>query len=206
MNEVARTGFAESELKAPREEKVVPVTARGISNEDTTLNGWSKDQLPGPDDPRNVWPPERSFHSSDQVTANTGPDGLSAASRVAAVPVKPARIAIKTKGKILLISPADILSVEAEGNYVVLHGRSNSYSLRGAISNLAETLKDYGFVRIHRSMLVNSAWVEEIFPGPTGEYTLRVAGGKQYVVSRTYKPNLKWLAQSWIGTDSFADD
>ncbi len=121
-------------------------------------------------------------------------------------PVKPIKIAIKTKGKILLINPADILAVEAEGNYVSLRLQSESYLLRESISTMAEKLKTYGFVRIHRSVLVNSSWVEEIHPGTTGEYMLLITGGKEYMVSRTYKLNLKSLAQSWIGIDSFVDE
>lgn len=120
--------------------------------------------------------------------------------------VRPIKIAIKTKGKILLINPAEILAVEAEGNYVLLQLQSDSYLLRESISTMAEKLKAYGFIRIHRSVLVNSSHVEEIHPGSTGEYMLRVTGGKEYVVSRTYKLNLKSLAQSWIGTDSFIDE
>lgn len=120
--------------------------------------------------------------------------------------VKPIKIAIKTKGRILLINPAEILAVEAEGNYVQLQLQTGSYTLRESISTMAEKLKVYGFIRIHRSVLVNSSWVEEIHPGSTGEYVLQVAGGKQYVVSRTYKLNLKSLAQSWIGVDSFIDE
>jgi DNA-binding LytR/AlgR family response regulator len=123
-----------------------------------------------------------------------------------AVAPKAVKIAIKSKGKILLISPADILAVEAEGNYVLLLRHSDSHLLRESISTMAEKLKPYHFVRIHRSVLVNASTVEEIYPGPTGEYMLRIAGGKQYIVSRTYKCNLKLLAQSWIGTDSFIDD
>lgn len=120
--------------------------------------------------------------------------------------VKPVRIAIKTKGKILLINPAEIFAVEAEGNYVLLQLQSESCTLRESISTMAEKLKAYGFIRIHRSVLVNSCRVEEIHPGGTGEYVLRIAGGKEYVVSRTYKINLKSLAQSWIGIDSFIDE
>lgn len=121
-------------------------------------------------------------------------------------PAKPVRIAVKTKGKILLFNPGDILAVEAEGNYVLLRRLSESNLLRESISAMSEKLKDFGFVRIHRSVLVNSSWVEEIRPGSTGEYTLRIAGGKEYVVSRTYKNNLKLLAQSWIGFDSFVSE
>jgi DNA-binding LytR/AlgR family response regulator len=117
--------------------------------------------------------------------------------------VRPIKIAIKTKGKILLIPPGEILAVEAEGNYVLLRRPSDSYLLRESISTMAEKLEAYGFIRIHRSVLVNATCVEEIHPGNTGEYVLRIAGGKEYMVSRTYKNNLKSLAQSWIGTDSF---
>lgn len=120
--------------------------------------------------------------------------------------VKPIKIAIKTKGKILLIHPGDILAVEAEGNYVLLRRTSDSYLLRESITTMAEKLEVYGFIRIHRSVLVNVSSVEEIHTGPTGEYMLRVAGGREYVVSRTYKNNLKSLANSWIGTDSFLDE
>jgi two-component system LytT family response regulator len=113
------------------------------------------------------------------------------------------KIAIKTKGKILLIPPGDILAVEAEGNYVLLRRPADSYLLRESISTMAEKLQAYGFIRIHRSVLVNATCVEEIHPGTTGECVLRIAGGREYVVSRTYKNNLKSLAHSWIGTDSF---
>jgi DNA-binding LytR/AlgR family response regulator len=122
------------------------------------------------------------------------------------LPMRPVKIAVKSKGKILLISPAEILAVEAEGNYVSLIRHSESHLLRESISTMAEKLKPYHFVRIHRSVLVNASTVEEIYPGSTGEYVLRIVGGKQYVVSRTYKNNLKLLAQSWIGIDSFVDD
>jgi len=121
-------------------------------------------------------------------------------------PVRPIKIAIKTKGKILLIHPGDILAVEAEGNYVLLRRATDSYLLRESISTMAEKLQAYGFIRIHRSVLVNASSVEEIHPGTTGEYMLRIAGGRQYMVSRTYKNNLKSLAHAWIGTDSFVDE
>ncbi|MGC1415397.1 MAG: LytTR family DNA-binding domain-containing protein [Candidatus Acidiferrum sp.] len=120
--------------------------------------------------------------------------------------MKPIRIAIKTRGKIFLINPADILAVEAEGNYVLLQLQAESYHLRESISIMAEKLLPYGFIRIHRSVLVNSSWVEEIHPGTTGEYMLRISGGKEYMVSRTYKLNLKSLAQSWIGIGSFLEE
>lgn len=108
------------------------------------------------------------------------------------------RIAIKLKGRILFIDPGEVVAIQAEGNYVSFRGETDSYLVRESISDIAEKLKPYGFVRIHRSVLVNVAFVVEIRPQFTGEYGLRVKGGKEYTVTRTYKKNLKSLAELWI--------
>jgi two-component system, LytTR family, response regulator len=116
------------------------------------------------------------------------------------------RIAIKAKGRILFIDPGVVVAVQAEGNYVLLQRENGSYLLRESISEMADKLEPYGFIRIHRSVLVNTSFVEEIQPCQTGEYELRVKGGKQYTVTRTYKKNLRSLAEFWIGTGGFLTD
>jgi DNA-binding LytR/AlgR family response regulator len=113
------------------------------------------------------------------------------------------RVAIKVRGKILFIHLGDVVSVQAQGNYVLLQRDTSSYQLRDSISVVAEKLEPYGFIRIHRSVLVNAALVEGITPYSTGEYGLQVRGGKEYTVTRTYKKNLKFLAKFWIGTGGF---
>jgi two-component system response regulator LytT len=113
------------------------------------------------------------------------------------------RIAIRAKGRILLINPGDVVVVQAEGNYVSLQRESDSYLLRESISVVAEKLKPYGFIRIHRSALVNTSFVVEIKPYPTGKYGLRVKGGKEYAVTRGYTKNLKPLTEFRIGSGKF---
>jgi DNA-binding LytR/AlgR family response regulator len=112
------------------------------------------------------------------------------------------RVAVKVKGKILFINLADVTAVHAEGNYVSLQRNAATYLLRESLSVMAEKLAPFGFIRIHRSVLVNTSFVEEIKPYSTGEYGLRVRGGKEYTVTRTYKKNLKSLAEFWIGAGS----
>jgi DNA-binding LytR/AlgR family response regulator len=111
------------------------------------------------------------------------------------------KIAIATEGRALLIDPAEVIAVEAEGNYVLLVRSQGSHLVRGCISTLAEKLLPYGFVQIHRGILVNSSWVHGIHPRATGDYVLCTRGGKEYPVSRTYKQNLRSLAPLWIGSD-----
>jgi two-component system, LytTR family, response regulator len=112
-------------------------------------------------------------------------------------------IAIKAKGKILFISPGDVVAVQAEGNYVSLQRESDSYLLRESISMVAEKLKPYGFIRIHRSALVNTSFVVEIKPYSAGKCGLRVKGGKEYAVTNGYRKNLKPLTEFRIGSGAF---
>src|SRR5215469_8470705 len=114
------------------------------------------------------------------------------------------KVAIKTKGRILFVDPTEVAIIRAEGNYVLLEKQSGSYLLRESLSTLAEKLKPHGFIRIHRSMVVNTSFVEEIRPWSTGEYVLRIKGGRELTVSRMYKNNLRSIAQLWIGTDAFS--
>ena len=111
------------------------------------------------------------------------------------------RIAFKANGSILFLDLADIWAVQAEGNYVSLQPRTIPYLVHESLSYMAQKLKPYGFIRIHRSVVVNISAVEEIQPLPTGEYRLRVRGGKEYLVTRTYKHNLKDLAPLLVGSD-----
>ena len=111
------------------------------------------------------------------------------------------RIAFKARGTILLLNLFDIVAVQAEGNYVSLQHRPHHYLVHESLSSIADKLKLYGFIRIHRSVVVNISAVEEVQPLATGEYRLRVRGGKEYLVTRTYKHNLRDLAQLWVGTE-----
>ncbi len=114
---------------------------------------------------------------------------------------RPAKIAIKIEGRILFIDPAEVISAEAQGNYVLLVKSSGTYLVRGSLSKIDEQLRAYGFIRIHRSILVNGSWVRDLQPNSAGGYLLRTSRGAEYTVSRSYKDNLRALAGFWLGGD-----
>ena len=66
------------------------------------------------------------------------------------------RIAFKARGTILLLNLFDIVAVQAEGNYVSLQHRPQHYLVHESLSSMADKLKPYGFIRIHRSVVVKS--------------------------------------------------
>ena len=104
------------------------------------------------------------------------------------------RIAVKAKGKIFFLETADIFTVHALGDYASLKHRSSSYLVRESLSSLAVKLKPYGFIRTNRSVLVNTSFVDELWPVSRGEYRLRVRDGEEYTVTRGNKGNLRYLA------------
>lgn len=111
------------------------------------------------------------------------------------------KIAIKCERKVLFINPSEVFSVVAQGNYVVLEEESGSYRLLESISNIAEKLRPYGFIRIHRSRVVNSSWVEASRPCANGGYLVCLKGGREYAVTKSYKKNLKSVAGVWLGNN-----
>ena len=121
-------------------------------------------------------------------------------------PERPKRIAVKDKGRVVFVDVAETISVEANGNYVLLQHKAGSYLLREKIGDIAEKLKSHGFIRIHRSVLVNRAFVESIEPGVGSEYVLRTKAARDYHVTRMYRGNLRELADFWIGSEAFHVD
>jgi DNA-binding LytR/AlgR family response regulator len=131
---------------------------------------------------------------------NTAPSILAPLPRMESPRTNPSRIAIKANRRILFIDPTEVVTVEVQR----LSGPA--FLLRQSISAVAEKLLPYGFVRIHRSALVNSAFVEEIRPLTTGESVVRIKGGKEFHVSRTFRKNLHSITPLWLGTDGFASE
>jgi DNA-binding LytR/AlgR family response regulator len=112
-----------------------------------------------------------------------------------------ARIAIKAKGRVFFSDPIDVVVAKAQGNYVALELVSGSYLVRETMATAEQKLTPFGFVRIHRSILVNTALVTELRRDNTGTYVLRTVDGNEHPVGRAYKDNLKVIAGSWLGVD-----
>jgi DNA-binding LytR/AlgR family response regulator len=112
---------------------------------------------------------------------------------------KATKIAIRAKGKIIFMEPREVVTIEGQGNYVLFRTSCWSHRLRESVSAIEERLEPYGFVRIHRSTIVNEALVEEIRVSSSGEMFLRVNGiDKEYSVSHKYKNAVRSFASCWI--------
>ena len=111
------------------------------------------------------------------------------------------RLAIKAKGRVLFVDPIDVVVARAQGNYVALVHKSGSYLVRETMATAEQKLTPLGFVRIHRSILVNRTLVKDLRRDNTGTYVLRTTDGNEHPVGRAYKDNLKVIATSWLGVE-----
>ncbi len=72
------------------------------------------------------------------------------------------RLTFRSGNRTFFVRPEEIDWVEAEGNYVRLHGSFGAYLVRGTMTMVESALRLAGFCRIHRSALVNGASVREL--------------------------------------------
>lgn len=111
------------------------------------------------------------------------------------------RIAIKAKGRVLFVDAIDVVVAKAQGNYVALVHKSGCYLVRETMATAEQKLTPLGFVRVHRSILVNTTLVNDLRRDNTGTYVLRMTDGNEHPVGRAYKDNLKVIARSWLGVE-----
>lgn len=103
------------------------------------------------------------------------------------------RLLVETGGRATFMAPETIECVEAKRNYVVLHGEAGSHTVRASLSDIEERLADPAFVRIHRSVLINTAMVRSMERGFHGEYVVEMASGRSFTSGRTYRQRLQGL-------------
>lgn len=112
---------------------------------------------------------------------------------VAAAAEAPAVFDIRDGARIVRVPVADILAVRSAGNYVeFLLGDGRSPLMRAALSSLEPRLAAAGFVRTHRSWLVNSARMSGLRPDGSGDYTVEL-GALEAPLSRRFPEALAKL-------------
>lgn len=107
------------------------------------------------------------------------------------------RLAIRTSGRVVLVSTEEIDWIDAAGNYVRLNTRQGDHHLlRETMASMEKRLDPNSFVRIHRSTIVNVDRIREIDPQAQGEHMVIMQGGQRLTLSRSYRKHLHRLI-SW---------
>ncbi|HEY6330506.1 MAG TPA: LytTR family DNA-binding domain-containing protein [Blastocatellia bacterium] len=137
---------------------------------------------------------ERFLNTLDRVRERmgTGPGNgsekiLSLLQELKPAPEYRERFAVRTGGRIVLVTADEVEWIEAEDKYVRLHTGTGSYLVRETLTRLQDTLDPKRFIRVHRSALVRVDSVREIHPDFHGDYRIVLKGGAKLALGRSYR-------------------
>lgn len=100
------------------------------------------------------------------------------------------RIVVRSAGRVVFVKSTEVDWIEAAGDYVTLHSGKKDYLLRETITEFEKRLAPQGFVRIHRSTIVNLDRVSELRALDNGEYRVVLSDGTALKLSRNYRDSL----------------
>lgn len=104
----------------------------------------------------------------------------------------PERILVQAAKKLVTIAIADIVWIEANGDYSKLYTLRESYLSSFGIGTLETKLDPDLFIRVHRSSLINIHFIKEVNKYP-GSYDVLMETNNKITVSRGYMENFRKL-------------
>lgn len=102
------------------------------------------------------------------------------------------KLEIRDRGKTQVVNLLDIQCVEAQGNYLQLFLADNQqYLLRQTLQDFEEKTHGHAFLRIHRSMLINTNYLTGKRYDGNGQYHFSLRNGKQVQSSRGFREDIE---------------
>jgi two-component system LytT family response regulator len=108
------------------------------------------------------------------------------------------RLVVKSGGRVFFLRTSEIDWIEAAGNYLRLHAGQDVHLLRETMKNVETKLDPDRFVRIHRSIIVNTDRIRELQPWFHGEYVVILVDGTKLTSSRNFDEGLKRMLKNTV--------
>jgi two-component system LytT family response regulator len=115
--------------------------------------------------------------------------------RISSLTGQPITITVKDGSKIHLVSSEEVFFIESSGNYATIVTKDRKYLHKETLTALEEKLSSVGFVRIHKSCIVNKSYIKELHSHFNGDYTVVLKTGQQLKLSRNYRDQLLTFLQ-----------
>ncbi|HET9073756.1 MAG TPA: LytTR family DNA-binding domain-containing protein [Solirubrobacteraceae bacterium] len=94
-------------------------------------------------------------------------------------------------GATRLVARSSVMFLRAEGDYVRIHTDTGRFLVRASLSEMEQRWEAHGFVRVHRSYLVNLRRAREIRPELGGGASVVFEDGAQVPVARRHLADLR---------------
>ena len=125
--------------------------------------------------------------SGEIETASAGPASMASA------PQAPTWLPIRNGRETVRVPVESIEWVDAAGDYLCIHASGNTHILRATMREMEHLLDPRLFQRVHRSTIVNLTRVKSLRAHMNGEYFLRLEGGQELKLSRTYRDKVEYF-------------
>lgn len=101
------------------------------------------------------------------------------------------RIVVKNGADVRIIPLHELMYLESMDDYVKLHTEKERHLKKQPLQQFEDRLQTSGFVRIHRTILLNTAFLQKIEPMGKDQYVALLRNGQQLPISRQGYQRLK---------------
>jgi len=99
-------------------------------------------------------------------------------------------LTIKDRGKERKINLYDVFYIEADGNYLKLQLERERFLVRNTMQQMVDELDQSCFLRIHRSIIINTNYLKLKSYRGNNEYAFRLRNGEEFVSGRSFKESI----------------
>ncbi|WP_299161057.1 LytTR family DNA-binding domain-containing protein [uncultured Tenacibaculum sp.] len=108
--------------------------------------------------------------------------------KIVEIPINNKKISVKSGNKTSFLDIDSIKYISASGYYIEIFTIDNKkYLLRESLSNIINRLNSNLFIRIHRSTIINSNYINEVITSNYGETDVKINDNKTFRISKGYK-------------------
>jgi len=111
----------------------------------------------------------------------------------APAPKYASQMTIRVRRRVFSLEVSDISWIQGASQYCRVHTRSGEYLLARTLASLECELDPQRFFRIHRSAIVNAAYVREVRTSGNGRYNIYLHGGQALPMGRARREILEKL-------------
>jgi len=111
----------------------------------------------------------------------------------------PDQMTIRVRRRMFALPVADITWIEGASQYSRVHAKGGEYLLSRSLASLECELDPARFFRIHRSAIVNAAFVREVMSRGDGRYNVYLQGGEALPLGRARRETLHRLLGGLTG-------
>ena len=101
------------------------------------------------------------------------------------------RVLVKSGNRMQFLHLDEVKWIESADNYTRLHAKTNTFLVRGKLSDFEQKLDPAKFIRIHRRTIVNVEAIKEFEPWSSGELIVVLHDKTKLKLSRTYRDRLR---------------